>query len=214
MTDLPDPMAPQAPDPLADLKAQIESELAHGKFSEEQLAELHEIQAEHAERLDEIVASHSADIQSSTDDARLEANAWREEHADDLAAHHIEPRDMADLMQPIDAAAIDQTEARFDAVSDVVDLQIDTWREIVEWRAEQGGESAEVVEAQLAQLDEAESAVAAIHDYNHEIFDAAHRANDIVVDEVHETNLPPAPTTIDAGDYHLAPDQHAPPAEA
>ena len=214
MTDLPDPMAPQAPDALGDLKAQIESELAHGKFTEEQLAELHEIQADHAARLDEIVAHHSADIQSTIEDARNEATAWNDAHAEDIATHHIEARDMADLMQPVDAAAIDLTEARLDALSEVAELQVDTWREIVEWRAEQGGESPDVVEAELAQLDEADLYLAEAHEHHHDVLDAAHQASDIVMDDVRETNLPPEPTTIDAGDYHLVPDQHAPPTEA
>jgi hypothetical protein len=213
MTDLPDPMMP-TPDALADLKAQIESELAHGKYNEEQLAELREIQAEHAERLDDIVAAHSENIQSIGEDLRIQANEWSEEHAADIAAHHIEPRDMADIMQPIDAAAIDQVEARVDAASEVVELQIDTWREIVEWRAEQGGESPDVVEAQLAQLDEAEDAAAAIHEYHHEMFDTARHNDDIVMDDARDSNVPPSPTTIDAGDYHLAPDEHGPPIES
>ena len=207
-------MAPQAPDALGDLKAQIENELAHGKFSEEQLAELHDIQAEHAARLDEIVTTHSADMQSTADDARIEATAWGEQHSDDLATHHIEARDMADLMQPIDAAAIDLTASRLDALSEVAELQVETWREIVEWRAEQGGESPDVVEAQLAQLDQAEHYLAEVHEHHHDVLDAAHQANDIVMDDVRETNVPPQPTMIDAGDYHLAPDEHAPPAEA
>ena len=110
MSDLPDPMEPHVPDPLADLKAQIESELAHGKYNEEQLAELHDIRAEYAERIDDIVGSHAADLHSITDDVRTDATTWGEEHADGLAAHHVEPRDIADLMQPVNAASIDHAE--------------------------------------------------------------------------------------------------------
>jgi hypothetical protein len=207
-------MAPHAPDALADLKAQIESELAHGKYDEGQLAELREIQHEHAERLDDIVAAHTADVQSINDSARDDAAAWRQEHADDLSAHHVDPRDMADVIQSIDAAAIDQTESRFEAVSEAVELQIDTWREIVEWRAEQGGESPDIVEAQLAQLDEAEAYYAEVHEHHEEIFDSARQSEEIIMDDVGETNLPPAPTTIDAGDYHLPPGEYDAPTEA
>ena len=96
---------------------------------------------------------------------------------------------------------------------EVADVQIDTWREIVEWRAEQGGESADVVDAQLAQLDEAENAYPQAHEHYHAAFDTARHDNDIIMDDARETNLPPAPTTIDAGDYHLAPDEHGPPTE-
>lgn len=214
MTDLPDPMAPHAPDALADLKTQIETELAQGKYNDEQLAELREIQLEHAERLEDVVAGHASNAQSITEAIRDEARAWQEEHADDIAAHHIEPADMADVMQPIDAAAIDHTENRFDALTDAVELQIETWRDIVEWRAEQGGESPDVVEAQLAQLDQAEEYYAHAHDHMHDVLDSARDANDTVMDDVRETNLPPAPTTIDAGDYHLAPGEQDLPAES
>ena len=214
MSDLPDPMAPQGADPLADLKTQIETEIAHGKFNEEQLAELREIQLEHAHGVAEIVTGHEADAQAITDAVREDARAWSDEHPDFIASHDVEPRDMADLMQPLDVAAIDQVEGRIDALSERVELELDTWRDIVEWRAEQGGESPEVVDAQLAQIDAAEEHYAHAHDHYHESFDSARQAEDTVMDDVRETNLPPTPTTIDAGDYHLSPGEHDVPTEA
>ena len=213
MSDLPDPMAPQGADPLADLKTQIETEIAQGKYNEEQLAELREIQLEHAHGVEEIATRHGADEQAVTEALRDDAHAWADEHPEFIASHDAEPRDMADLMQPLDVASIDHLEGRMDALSERVEVELDTWRDIVEWRAEQGGESPEVVDAQLAQIDAAEEYNAQAHDHYHETFDSARHAEDSVMDDVRETNMPPAPTTIDAGDYHLAPGEHEVPTE-
>ena len=213
MSDLPDPMAPHGADPLADLKTQIETEIAQGKYSDEQLAELREIQLEHAHGVAEIASRHEEDSREIMGAARDDARTWSDDHPDFITSHDAEPRDMADLMQPLDVASIDHVETLIDALSERVEVELETWRDIVEWRAEQGGESPEVVDAQLAQIDAAEDYNAQAHDHYHEMFDSARQAEDSVMDDVRETNLPPAPTTIDAGDYHLAPGEHDTPTE-
>lgn len=214
MSDLPDSTPPQSGDPIADLKQQIETETAQGKYSDEQLAELREIAEDHAHRVADSVAAHAEEVRDIRDGLREDAEAWKDDHADAIAAHHVEARDMADLAEPLDIAAIDVTGVALDTVLDDAAERVEAWRDIVEWRAEQGGETPEIVEAQLAQLDHAEEQIDAAHHAYDQQLDVDREHETTVMDDVRDANLPPNPTTIDAGDYHLAPGEHDLPTEA
>ena len=182
--------------PLDELSRDITQGLQDHRFTDDQTARMaaavHEHEASAEQAIHDAALDVHGDLVDSVGDAKNALQGLTDAHGGALDPKDAEPREMVTVVEPIVHGVVDAQADVVGAVYDVVQERIDTWRELVEIRAESGDESPETIHAQHAQLDQAQAQLDADHDRMDDGVGAVHDQIDAAVDYTVQHNAYPA----------------------